>query len=131
MADTTLSHLTFDDNLQAHVFVSWLHPYKDQRLIVVGESGMVAFNDVAAEADKVLFYPHDVGWRGEVPVLSRADAEPVDYRPDEPLRIECEAFLEAVERGTPPPSDAAEGIRVLKVLQACQDAIISGNKVVF
>ena len=46
VADTSLTHLTFPGNVQAHVFVSWLHPYKDQRLVVVGSDGMAVFNDV-------------------------------------------------------------------------------------
>lgn len=129
VADTTLSHLDFEGGVQAHIFVSWLHPYKEQRLVVVGDEAMAVFNDVADDANKLLVYPHKAGWDGDLPVVNRADAEPLPYAGGEPLRVECEAFVAAVRDGTPPPSDAAEGIRVLKVLDACQHALTAGEAV--
>lgn len=129
VADTTFSHLTFPDGLQAHVFVSWLHPYKDQRLVVVGSEAMAVFNDVADGRDKLLLYPHQAAIDGELPVVRKADAEPVDYAPGEPLRRECEAYLNAIVSGTRPPSDADEAIRVLTVLDASQRALNSGQPV--
>jgi len=129
VADTTLSHLDFGQELQAHIFVSWLHPYKDQRLVVVGEDAMLVFNDAAAGDDKLLLYRHTAHWDGELPVIDKAEAEPVAYEAGEPLRLECEAFLAAVGSGQPPPSDAEEGLRVLRVLDACQRSIVSGERV--
>ena len=120
VADITLSHLTFSDDLQAHIFVSWLHPYKDHRMVVVGSNGMIVFDDVAEGVDKLLLYPHVSSREGGVPVISRAAAEPIAYDPAEPLRCECAHFLECVLTGTRPDSDAAEGTRVLRVLQACE-----------
>ena len=130
VADTTLSHLTFPGGEQAHVFVSWLHPFKDQRLIAIGERAMAVFNDVAVGADKLLLYRHAAGWSGDIPVVEKADAEPIPFDPAEPLRCECEAFLDAVRGAAHPPSDAAEGIRVLTVLDACQRALETGSPVI-
>lgn len=123
VADTTLSHLNFASGMQAHIFVSWLHPYKDQRLVVVGEHAMAVFNDVAAGPDKLLLYEHKAGWSGDIPVVTKAEARPIPYGSEEPLRRECEVFLTAIAGGPRPPSDAAEGIRVLTVLDACQRAL--------
>lgn len=129
VADTTLSHLTFSGALQAHIFVSWLHPYKDQRLVIVGDAGMAVFNDVAPASDKLLFYPHQAHWREGLPVVSKAEAEAIPFGEAEPLRRECETFLAAIAGDAHPPSDAAEGIRVLRVLDACQRALESGARV--
>jgi UDP-2-acetamido-3-amino-2,3-dideoxy-glucuronate N-acetyltransferase len=123
VADTTLSHLTFRGGEQAHIFVSWLHPYKDQRLVVVGEKAMAVFNDVAPGPEKLLLYRHEAGWSGDIPVVARAEAEPIPFDPAEPLRRECEAFLASIRNGRAPPSDASEGIRVLTILDACQRAL--------
>jgi len=124
VADTTLTHFTFPGGEQAHVFVSWLHPFKDQRLVVVGERAMAVFNDVSAGADKLLLYRHEAGWSGDIPFVSKAEAEPSPFDAGaEPLRRECETFLAALRGGPMPPSDAAEGIRVLTVLDACQRAL--------
>lgn len=129
VADTTLSHLTFPSGVQAHLFVSWLHPYKDQRLVVIGDRGMVVFDDVAVGTEKLRLYRHKAGWNGELPVVSKAEAESIPYNDAEPLRVECEAFLAAVRGDAAPPSDADEGIRVLRVLDACQRALVSGERV--
>lgn len=129
VADTTLSHLTFSDNLQAHVFVSWLHPFKDQRLVVVGDKAMVVFDDTRPAEGKLVMYRHGVHWDGEIPVVSKAEGEPLPCEDSEPLRNECRAFLDAVSGGARPPSDAAEGIRVLRVLEACRRSIVTGERV--
>ncbi len=123
VADTTLTHFSFPAGEQAHVFVSWLHPYKDQRLVVVGEEGMGVFNDVVSGPEKLMLYRHAVGWNGDIPVLNKAEGEPIPYAAGEPLKRECEAFFDAVRGGARPPSDAEEGIRVLAVLEACQRAL--------
>jgi UDP-2-acetamido-3-amino-2,3-dideoxy-glucuronate N-acetyltransferase len=123
VADTTLSHMTFSDKLQAHIFVSWLHPFKDQRLVVVGEDGMVVFNDVAQGAEKLLFYPHQVGWEDGIPNIQKAEAVPVSYAATEPLREECQHFIDCIEQGKIPKSNAEEAIQVLSVLDACQRSL--------
>lgn len=129
VADTTLSHLSFSNNLQAHIFVSWLHPFKDHRMVVIGENGMLAFDDAAQGGEKVLSYPHTLEWNGDIPNIAKADAVPIQYAADEPLKVECQAFIDAVTDGIAPPSDADEGVRVLKVLDACQKAITEGRVV--
>lgn len=129
IADTTLTHMRFPDNINAHIFVSWLHPYKEHRLVVVGEDAMAVFNDAVQGPEKLLLYRHQVGWEGDLPVVQKAEATPISYADTEPLRGECEAFLDAIANNTVPPSDAAEGIRVLRVLDACRRAIESGQPI--
>lgn len=130
VADTTLSHLDFGGGVQGHIFVSWLHPYKDHRLVVIGESGMLVFNDTLPGAEKLLLYPHSVNWNGDLPVPNKAEMRPLPYAEDEePLRGECRHFLDCVASGEPPRSDGSEGLRVLKVLGACQSALVSGAPV--
>jgi UDP-2-acetamido-3-amino-2,3-dideoxy-glucuronate N-acetyltransferase len=127
VADTSLSHLSFREDVQAHIFVSWLHPYKDHRLVVVGTDGMIVFDDVAAASDKLRLYRHAVSWNGELPVINKAAAEPIPYEDVEPLRVECSHFLDCVAFGQQPLSDANEGLHVLSVLDACQRSLTSGQ----
>ncbi len=129
IADTTLSHLTFAGGLQAHIFVSWLHPYKDHRLVVVGDRAMAVFDDTAQGPGKLLLYRHQAEWSGSALIVNKVAAESIPYDATEPLRRECVAFLDAVRGRCAPPSDAAEGIRVLRVLNACQKALESGMPV--
>jgi UDP-2-acetamido-3-amino-2,3-dideoxy-glucuronate N-acetyltransferase len=130
VADTSLSHLSFGDGLQAHIFVSWLHPFKDQRLVVVGSKGMIVFDDVQPGAGKLQLYPHLVEWNGDLPSVSKAEAEALPYGNDEPLNAECRHFLACIGNHVQPVSDAAEGIRVLQVLDACQRSLTGGQPVI-
>ena len=101
IADVTVSLLSFPSGVKAHIFVSWLHPFKEQRLVVVGDRKMAVFDDVE-EKDKLLLYPHAVNWKNHLPVASRAEAEPVPFDSGEPLRAECIHFLECIRtRQTP------------------------------
>jgi len=122
VADVTVTCLTFPSGVCGHVFVSWLHPYKEQRLVVVGDRKMAVFNDLEPQ-DKLFLYPHTVEWHGNMPVPNQKDAERVLIESLEPLRAECLHFLECVRTRTTPRTDGQEGLRVLHVLQQCQDAL--------
>jgi UDP-2-acetamido-3-amino-2,3-dideoxy-glucuronate N-acetyltransferase len=121
--DVTTTHLRFPSGPEAHVFVSWLHPFKEQRLVVVGSDAMAVLDDVEPWDSKLVVYRHGVEWDGGVPVPVKADGEPVALRQDEPLRLECEHFLSSVRDGTAPRTDGREGLRVLRVLSAAQQSL--------
>ncbi len=122
IADVTTSLLSFPSGVKAHIFVSWLHPFKEQKLVVVGDRKMAVFDDVEKK-DKLLLYPHSIEWKNHIPVANKADAQPVALDAGEPLRSECLHFLECVRTRTKPRTDGEEGLRVLTVLQQCQDAL--------
>lgn len=130
VADTSLTHMCFPDGRQAHIFVSWLHPFKDHKLVLVGDRGMLVFDDVAKGPDKLLFFDHKVGWQDELPVVDKADGKALPYGSDEPLQCELNEFLTCIRTGNRPRSDGAEGMRVLSVLDACGRALVSGHDVV-
>lgn len=129
VADTTLSHLSFEDGMQAHIFVSWLHPYKDHRMVIVGLDGMIVFDDVSDGERKLLHYPHEAKWKGDLPVVNKAAPQPLPYDGREPLAVECEHFLTCLADGRTPLTDVDEGRRVLTVLDACQRSLNSGQPV--
>jgi UDP-2-acetamido-3-amino-2,3-dideoxy-glucuronate N-acetyltransferase len=123
--DVTLSHFEFPSGVQAHIFVSWLHPIKEQRLVVVGSEKMAVFDDTGE--NKLVLYPHKVEWRNRVPTAVKAAREIVDFEDREPLRAECQHFINCVESRTSPVTNGAEGLRVLRVLDACQRALGNGT----
>jgi len=122
IADVTVSLLSFSSGIKAHIFVSWLHPFKEQKLVVVGDRKMAVFDDME-ETDKLLLYPHSIEWKNHVPVPNKAEAQSITLETGEPLRAECLHFLEAVRTRERPRTDGEEGLRVLKVLQACQESL--------
>jgi UDP-2-acetamido-3-amino-2,3-dideoxy-glucuronate N-acetyltransferase len=125
VTDVTLSHFEFPSGVQAHIFVSWLHPIKEQRLVVVGSEKMAVFDDTAEH--KLVLYPHKIEWRNRIPMAVKANGENVPLEDLEPLRAECQHFLDCVESRTSPLSDGAEGLRVLRVLDACQRSLHNGK----
>lgn len=122
IADVTISLLSFPSGVKAHIFVSWLHPFKEQKLVVVGERKMAVFDDLEKK-DKLLLYPHSIDWKNNIPIANKADAQPVELDTEEPLRSECRHFLERVADRMRPRTDGEEGLRVLSVLQRCQEAL--------
>ncbi len=122
IADVTVSLLSFPSGIKAHIFVSWLHPFKEQKLVVVGDRKMAVFDDVEPK-DKLLLYPHSIEWKNLVPIASKAQAEAVPIDSWEPLRAECLHFLECIKTRRRPRTDGEEALRVLTVLQQCQRSL--------
>jgi predicted dehydrogenase/acetyltransferase-like isoleucine patch superfamily enzyme len=127
IADVTTTHLHFPSGVQAHVFVSWLHPFKEQKLVVVGDRAMAVFDDGEPWQRKLLLYPHLIEWINGQPRPARADPVAVPVEPDEPLKLECRHFLECVAARRRPRTDGREGLRVLQVLQAAEQAMSTGG----
>ena len=121
VSDVTMSQFEFPSGVQAHIFVSWLHPFKEQRLVVVGSEKMAVFDDTAS--DKLTLYPHKVQWKARIPTAVKATGQKVPLDSLEPLRAECDHFLTSVETRCPPLTDGREGLRVLRILDACQRSV--------
>jgi UDP-2-acetamido-3-amino-2,3-dideoxy-glucuronate N-acetyltransferase len=129
IADVTTTHLEFPSGLKAHIFVSWLHPFKEQKLVVVGEKKMAVFDDTRPWPEKLALYPHSIEWQGNMPVPVKAEPEYADMAEAEPLKLECLHFLECAEKGRNPLTDGAEGLRVLEILNAAQRSMDSARAV--
>jgi len=123
IADTTLMHLRFASGVDAHVYVSWLHPFKEQKLVVIGDKAMAVFDDGQPWKDKLTLYPHSIDWINGQPEPRKAAGQPVELEESEPLRAECQHFLESITAGTRPRTDGREGLAVLAVLEAGQRSL--------
>jgi len=122
ISDVTLTVLSFASGVKAHIFVSWLHPYKEQKLIVVGDRKMAVFDDMESER-KLVLYPHRIDWVNRLPVARKAQGEVVPLAKEEPLRQECLHFLECVRDRKNPRTDGENGLKVLRILHACGQSI--------
>ncbi len=129
VADVTISSLEFKSGAKGHIFVSWLHPYKEQKLIVVGDKKMAVFDDVA-EKDKLLLYNHKIECVAGVPVSRKEEAEIVKFTASEPLKEECRHFIGCVSKRMKPKTDGRNGVRVLEVLQACSSSLERNGEVI-
>ncbi len=127
IADVTTTHLEFPSGLRAHIFVSWLHPFKVQQLVVVGDRKMAVFDDTRPWPEKLLLYPHEIRWQDNLPVPAKAEAERVELVEEEPLLLECKHFLRCTAGRETPVTDGREGLRVLQVLKAAQRSLDQGG----
>jgi predicted dehydrogenase len=125
IADVTVTNLLFDNGVRAHIHVSWLHPFKEQRLVVIGSRKMASFDDVAKQ---LVLYDQRVDVREGEPIPVKGDGEVVSFAGDEPLRLECQAFVQAIATRRQPVTDGESGLRVLKILQAAQRSLVMNGE---
>ncbi len=120
--DTTITTLEFKSGIKGHIFVSWLHPFKEQKLVVVGSKKMAVFDDVSKE--KLFIYPHQIEWKnGKIPVAQKADYYTIEIEQAEPLKEEMNHFIECVLERKTSRTDGEEGLRVLKILNLCEKSL--------
>jgi UDP-2-acetamido-3-amino-2,3-dideoxy-glucuronate N-acetyltransferase len=124
VADSTLTVLRFAGGVHAHVYVSWLNPFKEQKLTVVGTDGMAVFDDTKPWKEKLVLHRKYLSWgSGNEPLPVKATVEAVELPETEPLRTECAHFLESCRERKAPRTDGKEGLRVLSVLQMAQQSL--------
>jgi UDP-2-acetamido-3-amino-2,3-dideoxy-glucuronate N-acetyltransferase len=131
VADTTLTSFHFSEDVRAHIYVSWLNPFKEQKLTVVGSRGMVVFDDTKPWREKLVMHCDYLTWSdGRRPTPSKREGTVPIIAEHEPLREECRHFLECCATRTTPRTDGQEGLRVLQVLKAAQASLDTEGKAV-
>jgi predicted dehydrogenase len=126
IADVTVTNIEFATGVRAHIFVSWLHPYKEQRLVVVGSKRMAVFDDVRAEG-KLMVYDQRVDFVDGEPITRKHEGVAEQIETAEPLRRQCVEFLECIQTRRHPLTDGESGLRVLRVLDAAERSLASGG----
>lgn len=124
--DSTMTVLTYPDNIIGHIFVSWLHPFKEHRLIVIGSKGMISFED-SSEERSLKFYEKGIDWIQGEPVKHDGLTESIEYDPTPPLTRELAYFIDRIAAGGAPEiSNAESAIEVLEILERASESLISG-----
>jgi predicted dehydrogenase len=123
--DVVFCYMRFPSGLAAHLHLSWLDPHKERRFTVVGARRMATFDDMAVEGKVTVYdkgFDEDARSWGEY--IARAGDTWSPQVPNvEPLRVECEHFVECLRSGAVPRSDGESGLRVVRVLEALQDSL--------
>lgn len=117
ICDYALATLDYPRNVKAYIFTSWLHPFKEQRLVAVGSDGMLWFDD--ATDKKVYFSGKHVAWKAGHPVLIQSDAEVIPYTQALALTEELRYFANHLCT-EPNISTGVDGYRVVKMLETVQ-----------
>jgi predicted dehydrogenase len=127
--DVVFAFLRFPSGLAAHMHLSWLDPHKERRFTIVGSRRMATFDDMAFERKLTIYdkgFDEKAESYGEY-ITRSGDVYSPRIANTEPLRLECEHFVDCVRDGVAPVSDGASGLRVVRVLEALQ-ASLEGSR---
>jgi predicted dehydrogenase len=130
--DVAYLELLFESGVSAHVHVSWLDPAKVRRITVVGDQKMAVYNDVSL-SEKIRVYDTGVGTPitnsfGEFQMSYRHGQVTIPYITwQEPLRLECEHYIDCIRTGADPRTDAIQGLAVVSVLEAASQSLRNGG----
>jgi predicted dehydrogenase len=128
--DVVFCFMRFPSGLTAHLHLSWLDPHKERRFTVVGSQKMATFDDMELERKLTVYdkgFDEDSRTYGEY-ITRSGDVFSPRVPNVEPLRVECEHFLDAIRSGQPPRSDGASGLRVVRVLEQLQASLDAGRR---
>jgi predicted dehydrogenase len=125
--DVVFCYLRFPSGVVAHLHLSWLDPHKERRITVVGARRMATFDDMLIEGKLTIYdkgFDEDTRSWGEY-IARSGDTFSPQIPNLEPLRLECEHFVECIRSGATPRSDGHSGLRVVRVLEQLQHALDS------
>ena len=117
--DTTLTYLRYPGNIHAHIFVSWLHPFKEHRLVVIGNKGMIVFEDSLSQ-NKLKYYPKGFTKINHELTKFEGDFETIDFDNLSPLEEEQKHFFNSIINNQEPLTNGDHALEVLKILEEAQ-----------
>ena len=116
IADSALIQMSFNNGINAHINVSWINPFKEHKLTVIGTTGMLVFDDTLDWNNKLILYRHEISMN-EVPTsIKKGEGNYIKINEAEPLKEECRYFVNLINGKVPSITDGKEGLRVLQVL---------------
>lgn len=122
--DSTLTILTYPHNIVGHIFVSWLHPYKEHRLVLIGSRGMLSFDD-ASESRELLFYEKGIDWIEGEPIKRDGPTETIPYDRAMPLAEELKYFIGHLQSPAVEIADPTSAIEVLEILERATESLVA------
>ncbi|MCK5145759.1 Gfo/Idh/MocA family oxidoreductase [bacterium] len=120
--DSTMTILEYPDNIVGHIFVSWLHPFKEQRLVIIGSKGMLSFEDSTKEKE-LLFYEKGIDWIQGAPVKRDGPSDVIPYHGDAPLTAELRYFVEHLDGRPIEIANSRNAVDVLEILEKASEEL--------
>jgi UDP-2-acetamido-3-amino-2,3-dideoxy-glucuronate N-acetyltransferase len=114
--DTTITYLKYANGINAHIFVNWLHPFKEQRMVVIGSNGMLVFEDSLPD-EKLKLYHKDYKFENGN-IKGSKDYDVIEFDGKPPLQAEQEHFFDCVINNKEPLTNGKHALEVMKILVA-------------
>ncbi len=122
--DTTITYLEYPNNIKTHIFVSWLHPFKEHRIVIIGSKGMISFEDSSKEKH-IYFYEKGVDWKDGIPIMKNGPSEIINYEHKMPLEQELNYFMNNLNTNIE-ISSGKNGLEVVKILEEASEILDKG-----
>lgn len=126
--DSSMTVLTYPDNIVGHIFVSWLHPFKEHRIVVIGSKGMLSYED-SSEKKEILFYEKGIDWIQGEPIMRDGPTEVIEYEKGMPLTAELQYFADHLNGDPVLLADARNALEVLEILEMATESLLKGTEV--
>jgi len=124
--DSSMTILTYPDNIVGHIFVSWLHPFKEHRMVVIGSKGMFSYED-SSDDKNILFYEKGIDWIQGEPIKRDGPTEVIPYEKKMPLTEELRYFAAHTNGDSIKTADAQNGVGVLEILERASESLLTGT----
>ena len=121
--DSTLTQLEYKNGIKGHMFVSWLHPFKEHRLVVIGSQAMISFDDSLSE-NQLKFYSKKIDFNSGAPEKVDGPIDIIPFQKQMPLEIQLQYFLDHLEGEIPKVSNIYDGLEVVRVLVKASGQIL-------
>lgn len=125
--DSSMTVLTYPDNRVDHIFVNWLHPFKEHRIVVIGSKGMFSYEDSSNDKN-ILFYEKGIDWIQGEPITRDGATEVIPYESTFPLDEELKYFATHLDGRPVEIADAQNAVEVLEILEKATESLMEGQK---
>ncbi len=124
--DSTITTLEYPNNIMGHIFVSWLHPFKEHRFVVVGSEGMISYED-SKKGKPLILYDKKVKWNNKLPFTHNGSFSKIDYDLSLPLENEIKYFLNHLDGEPIELSNGDKGVEVIDILNKASNILLGNN----
>ncbi len=121
--DTTMTFLDYPNNVKAHIYVSWLHPFKEHRLVVIGSHGMLSYED-SSEEKLLKFYKKRYLINDNLPIKDDGDIDIINFDNNQPLEIELKYFIDHLNGKKVKISNGNNALEVVKILEDATNSLL-------
>jgi predicted dehydrogenase len=113
--DSTISYFKYPNNIDGHIFSSWLHPFKEHRLVIIGSEGMICFTD-SDNNSPLLLYPNKIDISNGIPNEIKGNPKEINYESEMPLKKELEYFISNLNSSDIKKANAKHALEVTKIM---------------
>ena len=121
--DTTVTTIKYPNNIMGHIFVSWLHPFKEHRFVIIGSQGMIHFED-SREGKPLIFYDKCIDFKGGIPIPKSGSSVNVEYNSTMPLKAELQYFIKHLGSKSMDIANGESAIEVMEILIRATDDLL-------